>query len=312
MFRHAIGSGAVAREPPSRWERDLQIIRASDGSRVGWERVTVRVGDSHSPMTSGGANHTFLVPPAERLVKREPRIVAWAEELADGSEAFVKLYIHRDRAPSRTSRSRTRACREYDGLSAMERTGAGCTPPLFWGWGRSPERGRVETVVTRYVSGARPLRAELQVRAGLADELGWKPLFATLRRMHRAGVHHCALSAKNILLDSDGLFYVADLAKSMSYPNSIEHTRMALYDYVHLIEGLHDVVGRERCRRIVLEGGGDRAFADLVLSRAERYQRGSRVQHKRLRAEFHLRHIVALATGGRPRPAPVRQDATPS
>jgi hypothetical protein len=111
--------------------------------------------------------------------------------------------------------------------------------------------------------------------------------------MHAAGVHHCELSTKNVLIDAQRHFFICDLATSMCYPTPIGHTRMALFDLVQLAHSLDQLLGAERCLGILLEGTGDPELVDRVMAKTARYHRQKRFQHRRLRAEFHLRHLRA-------------------
>jgi hypothetical protein len=254
----------------------------------------VRIGASRQPGIAPGAPHLLTVPPDEQLAKREPIVIAWSDALEDGTRAFFKLYTHRPAklTPLRILAS-IRASREFEGLRRLDEAGVACTTPLFWGRGRSPGRGRVEVLATRLVEGARPLRRALQQQIALADELDWKELLGKVGAMHAAGVHHCGLSTKNVLIDAQRRFFLCDLATSMCYPAAIGHTRMALFDFVQLTHSLGQLLGAERCRGILLEGTGDPELVDRVMAKTARYHRQKRFQHRRLRAEFHLRHLCS-------------------
>lgn len=258
------------------------------------EPVSLSVGESLHPEVASGARAVISVPAHDDLEKCESRVVAWRGGLADGTRAFFKLYTHRPaRRITHGVRTQLRVCREFNGLSRLEESGVRCTPPLYWGHGRSDLLGHVELLVTALVEGAEPLRRALQARAALADELDWKALLASVEAMHEAGVHHGGLSAKNILLDSRQRFVLCDLAKSMCYPTALGGTRMAFFDLVHLFAGLSKLVGSDRCEQILADGSGDPVLAERVMAKAARYHRRRRVQRKLLRAEFHARNLWA-------------------
>jgi hypothetical protein len=262
------------------------------------ERVAVRVGASLHPNAVAGQLTVLAVPPRDRLLKAEDRVLAWPQALADGTPAFFKLYTRRPRrVASKGVRTSIRVCREFDRLSRMEEAGISCTRPLFWGRGSSPTLGRVEVLATRLVEDATPLRRALRERPALAEELDWKELLSQVGAMHAAGVHHSALSPKNVLVDRAGRFHLCDLASSMRYPASISGTRMALFDLVHLMEGLGKLLGPERRREILLAGTGDAGLTERVLAKASGYRRRQMLQHQRLRAEFHLRNVWAWSLG---------------
>jgi tRNA A-37 threonylcarbamoyl transferase component Bud32 len=258
------------------------------------ERISVRIGGSCHPDAAGGGPYLLSVPPVKLLEKCEARVLAWSEKLGGGTRAFIKLYTQRPRRiASEGVRTSIRVCREFDRLKSLEQVGVSCTRPLFWGRGESPRRGRVEVLATRQVEGAEPLRQALRERAALVDELDWKQLLAEVAAMHAAGVQHGALSPKNVLIDRERRFYLCDLASSMRYPAPIGDTRMALFDLVHLFEGLGKLLGTERCKPILLEGTEDRDLTERVLKKVAGYRRRQVFQHQRLRAEFHLRNLWA-------------------
>lgn len=260
--------------------------------------VVIHVEDALQPGIACGSRYEVPIPHHDELEKCERGVVAWVGRLDDGTRAFFKLYMHRPRTRiSLGIGAYIRACREFNGLLRLEEAGVSCTPPLLWGRCRSDELGRVEVLVTTMVEGAEPLRRALQTRAVLADELDWKALLETVDTMHAAGVHHCGLSAKNILLDPRREFVLCDLARSMLYPAALGGTRMAFFDLVHLFEGLAQLLGRERCREILADGSGGPALADRVIARTERYHRSRRLQRKALHAEFHLRNVWASNRG---------------
>jgi len=262
------------------------------------ERIVIHVGEAVDAQMAPGSRYEIPIPRHDELEKCERGVVAWVGRLDDGSRAFFKLYMHRPRTRvSSGIGASMRSSREFNGLSRLTKSGVSCTPPRLWGHCHTDALGRVEAVVTTMVEGAEPLRRELQTRTILADDLDWSSLLRTIDAMHAAGVHHCGLSAKNILVDPRGEFVMCDLARSMLYPTALGGTRMAFFDYVHLFEGLVQLLGRERGREILAEGSGGPEFAGRVIARTARYHRRRRLQRKALRAEFHLRNLWASAGG---------------
>jgi serine/threonine-protein kinase RIO1 len=271
--------------------------------------ASVRIGGSRDPARARGTRLTLQIPPREQLSKCEDRVVGWNERLADGTLAFVKLYLRRPRTIAREGvRTTVRACREFDQLQRLYDAGIHCTAPLFWGWGATERLGRVEVLATRLVNDSQTLRDAIRERESVIEEFAWRDLLSSVDAMHAAGIHHGGLSTKNILLDAKGGFYLCDLAKSMFYPTSIIGSRMALFDLVHFFHGLGKLIGSER-RDEILRDGRSPELAEQVMRKAATYKRRSRIQHLRLRSEFHLRNIWAWQqSGGRAKP-PLRSGA---
>lgn len=176
-------------------------------------------------------------PAAGVLIKEERKTVVWRQTLPDGTPSVLKLYRHRK--PTWLERRgfyTGRAEREFRALCHLEDHRVACSLPLFWAVGETPETGRYELLATREVAGAVDVRDWLGSEAGKTP-LDWTPLFALAAAMHRTGLQHGALLARNVLLAGQH-FHLIDLPRSQRFGRSIEGLDAGLFDLKVLLQSL--------------------------------------------------------------------------
>jgi hypothetical protein len=259
--------------------------------------LLARVGASRRAVASAGKRGSVALPLPDRFVKEEPETLVWFGRLEGGDDAVFKAYLHRGALTRwRAPLIRYRVEREYEALCALGAAGVPSSEPLFWGLGDSPVHGRFEVLVVRRIPGAQAVRD--RVREGGAPEAPalFAPLFRHVRQMHRAGVHHGALSWKNVLVTDSGggswRFHIVDLAKALRFGRDIFGTRMARYDLLRLTSHLRDAFSSERCLAWLEEYGLAPADALRVVGDLAGYP-PPRLLHQRLRLEFGLRSILS-------------------
>ena len=261
------------------------VLEVHVGARKGWP-----------PGHRGEMHQSFVVPAAR--IKDEEGTWIWAGELEPGERAVFKAYGHR----SIFSRLRSplyylRVEREYAALTRLEAAGVPCTPPLLWGRGRSPEHGRFELLVVREIPGARSLRDHVRGGGGAPGGADLDVLFSQVRRMHRLGVYHGALSWKNVLVvptagRGDFDVSIVDFAKALLFRRDIGGTRMARSDLLHLTSHLREFIPVDDLRGLLEEYGIGAGEAERLTSALRRYPASS-FWRKRLYVEFALRSLVS-------------------
>lgn len=144
--------------------------------------------------------------------------------LEDGQEVVLKTYSFptwRDQGRGvlrGTLLGRNKAHREYAGLKYLERASIPVVEALQWNCKRNC-LGFVTTcsLTTRAYSGE-DLAQILKRGAGLSQE-HWTALGQSVRKMHQAGFWHRGLSARNVLIASEGPGIAwLDTTKSKTYP----------------------------------------------------------------------------------------------
>lgn len=110
-----------------------------------------------------------------------------------------------------TGLERTRAFREWRLLAKMRGEGLPVPGPVAarvqrHGWTYSAD------LVTAWIPATETLADRLG-RAGLAPD-AWQRIGATIARIHRAGVWHADLNARNVLLDEGGAVFLVDFDKA--------------------------------------------------------------------------------------------------
>lgn len=194
---------------------------------------------------SGSTGETVLANPAAgALIKEERKTVVWRQTLPDGTPAVLKLYRHRK--PSWLERRGLytgRAEREFRALCHLEDHGVACSAPLFWAIGNTPDSGLFELLSTREVTGAVDIHDWLE-KTGGQTPLDWAPLFALAAALHRTGLQHGALLARNILLSRNS-FYLIDLPRSQRFGCSIEGGGPGVFDLKVLLQSLTRFVAGE-------------------------------------------------------------------
>jgi hypothetical protein len=182
-----------------------------------------------------------LHPAAGVVLKREPGTVIWRERLGDGTEAVIKLYRRGLLKWWRSHLSSFRGANEFEALQKLESLGERCTRPLFWGHGSFGGHGRGELLATEWQSDCRPLDELLAADPDARRTLDLTPLWATLGRLHDAGLYHGTFLARNILVrgGADGAqFILLDMPRCHIFPHGIRGTRMARYDLLFMANTL--------------------------------------------------------------------------
>jgi len=182
--------------------------------------------------------------------------------------------------------------------ASVERTG---TPSTRWLWtcAWSREHRRYELRATRAARGARTLRQYLAAEPHPGDHAAFSRLFEVIRKMHRGGLFHGALTPENIIVatSSDGdweEFYVSESPRSMLFPRDISGTRMAERDLLELTRALVRVL-RFPSNRIPLEAYGLDGFECAELVSRVYYGRRSPLHDWIVRGEFRARCLAARA-----------------
>lgn len=187
-----------------------------------------------------------LDPPRGVLWKDEPGTWIWRTNAHDGTPTVVKLYRHRGRlSVIRCWLTTFRAEREFDRLQELSQRGIPCTQPVGWAHGWCAAHGYFEVLVTREIRDAVPLEQCLHRRA---DDIDLPSLFGVVHRMHEAGICHHALFARNILVtETPGAprsYFLCDLPRSIRFPWSVAHTRVARDDIDDLLASIAYHAGR--------------------------------------------------------------------
>ena len=151
-------------------------------------------------------------PEPDQLIKVEPRTLVWRQTLPDGIPAVVKLYRRRGihGLGGRCGLVRFRTAREYAALDHLTRHRIPCPEPLFWSHGVSAEHGQWEILATREIPGVLNIDDAIIV-ADTRDplRLDLSRIFREASRIHRSGMLHGTLVARNILLEMrDGVLLV--------------------------------------------------------------------------------------------------------
>lgn len=177
-------------------------------------------------------------PPGAAIIKDEDRTLIWSQTLPDGDRVVAKMYRHRNLIDFWRERLfRFRVQREFETLERMVRHEVPCSEPVFWTYGRSPENGRYEILVTHEIADPTPVRELILSGRDHTSGLDLWPLFQGVRRMHTAGVYHGALNTRNVLLAA-GHYYIIDSPRSLLYRGSIEGQFAAWADMLCLCHNL--------------------------------------------------------------------------
>jgi O-antigen ligase len=233
-----------------------------------------------------------LPPPGQRPIKSERRTVLWAQELAGGTPAVLKLYRRRGLVGAVRARLlRARVEREFRALELLRSHGVPCPEPLFWTLGHSARHGFWELMATREIPAAVSLAKLVPEGATVARRVDFRKLFGMAHQMHRAGLFHGALFASNILVgpeEEGSPLYLTDASRSILFPTSIVGTRMALFDLLDLCEIL---LRNFDCAEALDAYPMDPAFAARFHSRWPHYH-PIKTRRQRLRGEFLLRRAL--------------------
>jgi len=250
-----------------------------------------------------------LCPPGGELIKDEPGTLIWRELLADGRQAVVKLYRRGLAVWCRSLTTGFRVQHEFNGLSQLEKLGIPCSVPLFWGHGHFGWYGWGEVLVTEWVANSQPLRDLLATRSEVSRFLDLSPLFTDMARMHRVGLHHGMLRARNILVKNypeKPVFVFIDMPRSHHFLRDIRGTRMARYDLLSLCQGLLPYFPDDQVLLWLSAYGIPESEKMDRLARLKRF-RSTAFLRRVLGAEFNVRIAMAKLFAFYPRNAPESQ-----
>jgi hypothetical protein len=254
---------------------------------------TLRVIRRLSP--SGQDETVELHPAAGVVLKEEPDTIIWRERLADGTEAVIKLYRRGLLEWWRGRLGSFRVANEFAALQKLESLGERCTRPLFWGYGNFGSHGRGELLATEWQGDCRPLDELLATNADARRTLDLAPLWATVGRLHDAGLYHGTFLARNILVRGGAdapQFILLDMPRCHVFPHGIRGTRMARYDLLFMANTLRRFLPADDVPRWLTAYGMSadqqtRFAADL------RGFRNSGQLRRAIGAEFNLRAWLA-------------------
>jgi hypothetical protein len=191
-----------------------------------------------------------------------------------------------------------RARREFSTLAVLRAAAVDCCEPLYWGTGRSSERGRFEMIATREVPRAVTLAARAASLAPdeRAEVLG--RVAEQLARAHAAGVYHGAPFLTNVLVcaagaSASGIIWV-DLEKSICFARDIRGSRMAVFDLVNLVNSTFKFMGAGHARAALGRYGLADAEMQRVFAAIDAF-RSSKLQRRRRRVEYLVRGVVSRA-----------------
>ncbi len=189
-----------------------------------------------------------------------------------------------------------RARREFSTLAVLRAATVDCCEPLFWGTGRSPERGRFEMIATREVPRAVTMAARAASLAPdeRAEVLG--RVAEQLARAHAAGVYHGAPFLTNVLVcaggaSTSGIMWV-DLEKSICFARDIRGSRMAVFDLVNLVNSIYKFLGSGHARAALGRYGLVDAETQRVFAAVDAFH-SSKLQRRRRRVEYLVRGAVS-------------------
>jgi hypothetical protein len=249
-------------------------------------------------LSGSGQNETVELHPAAGVVlKAEPGTIIWRERLADGTEAVIKLYRRGLFEWWRGRLGSFRVANEFEALQKLESLGERCTRPLFWGCGSFGSHGRGELLATEWQSDCRPLDESLAADPDARRALDLAPLWATIGRLHDAGLYHGTFLARNILVRGSAdapQFILLDMPRCQIFPYGIRGTRMARYDLLFMANTLRRYLPADDVPRWLTAYGMSadqraRFAADL------RGFRNSGQLRRAIGAEFNLRAWLANA-----------------
>lgn len=239
-----------------------------------------------------------LHPDTAVPIKDEPGTLIWREKLSDGTEAAIKLYRRGFIVWCRGRLTVFRAQHEFGGLRQLESLEVAGSPPLFWAHGHFGRHGWGDLLATRWLPDSRSLADLLTADPETAGRLDLAPLWATVGRLHDAGLRHGTLFVRNILIHGDaGTPEIAliDMPRFHRFPYSIRGTRMARYDLLYLGHSLLRLLpGGDLPRWLAAYGMAEREQAQFQAD-LQRFRNTSRLRRV-IGAEFNLR---ALLAGGR-------------
>jgi hypothetical protein len=239
-------------------------------------------------------------PEPDQLIKVEPRTLVWRQTLPDGIPAVVKLYRRRGihGLGGRCGLVRFRTAREYAALDHLTRHRIPCPEPLFWSHGVSAEHGQWEILATREIPGVLNIDDAIIV-ADTRDplRLDLSRIFREASRIHRSGMLHGTLVARNILLEMrDGVacaLYFTDMPRAVILTRDIRGSYVAERELMELGTNLKRLLGIKAERLPLNEYGLAGSELDRFLRRLEQY-RPTKLQ----RRTVHLRAVgERLRTG---------------
>ena len=244
---------------------------------------------------SGQGDVVELHPAAGVVLKEEPGTIIWRERLADGTEAVIKLYRGGLLEWWRGRLGSFRVANEFAALQKLESLGERCTRPLFWGYGNFGSHGRGELLATEWESDCRPLDELLTTDPDARRTVDVTPLWATVGRLHDAGLYHGTFLARNILVRGAAdapQFILLDMPRCHIFPHGIRGTRMARYDLLFMANTLRRSLPAEDVARWMTAYGMSADQQTRFAADLRGFRNSGRLR-RAIGAEFNLRSWLA-------------------
>ena len=249
-------------------------------------------------LSGSGQGETVELHPATGVVlKEEPGTVIWRERLADGTEAVIKLYRRGLVEWWRGHLGSFRVANEFEALQKLESLGERCTRPLFWGYGDFGSHGRGELLATEWQGDCRPLDELLAADPDARRTLDLAPLWATLGRLHDAGLYHGTFLARNILVRGSAdaaQFILLDMPRCHIFPHGIRGTRMARYDLLFMANTLRRSLPADDVPRWLTAYGMSTDQQSRFAAELKGFRNSGQLR-RAIGAEFNLRAWLAKA-----------------
>jgi hypothetical protein len=243
------------------------------------------------------------------LIKHEPTTFIWNTVLSDGRQVAVKMYKRWLLLWGHSLSAYFRAQREFDGLSQLEKLGIPCSVPLFWCRDHFGPWGWAEVLVTEWVARSQSLHRLLVTQSEARKVLDVSPLFADMARMHSGGLHHGALSTKNILVKGypeSPIFLFIDMPRCHRFPRDIRGTRMARFDLMCLCERLFPFFQEDKVLSWLSAYGIPESKKIDLLVQLKRF-RSTKFLRRFFGAEFNVRSTLVNLFPFHPRNIPDSQ-----
>ena len=243
---------------------------------------------------------------SDNIIKAEAKSLIWAEQLADGTSAVVKMYYRRGFANFiREIILNFRVKREFRILKHMVSCEVPCTIPLFWTFGYCKAYGFYEILYTRQIPNTISLKTLLSSETLTDKNIDLGPLFQLVYDMHRCGVYHGALSTKNILIDPTGnaqvKYYSIDFARGWLFPGSIIGKQIAWFDLLKLVRSIESHLSLGYCQPYLAQYGFEKGTIESFYRDVRRYRSYSR-KHKRIKNALKVKvFFYAILTYLNPR-----------
>jgi serine/threonine-protein kinase RIO1 len=231
------------------------------------------------------------------VLKVEPDTLVWRAPPPHGAGvAIYKMYRHRGALTRCRERlSRFRVQREYESLVHLQRNGVPCATPVTWGYGRHPQQGRFEVLVTMEIPEGQTVESYVK-SAARHDERLMASAFRTVRDMHRGGVYHGRLDPRNVMFGRTEAGqmggFIIDTPQAIVFPRDVTGTRMARHDLMNFGRIFAIRCDADCCRRLLETYGLREPLLSETVARLPGYQT---TRHTRnwYGFEFRLRAFLA-------------------